>query len=199
MNLGFGQILTVLAGLHPDAKANVLEARLKYFQRIPFPATVEKVGSGGRAEFGVADFLKLVLTFELLAAGIAPRQAAALVDASWAESGPFLARAWISRSTPLDDFILVHPAGLSAKKNDAGSVEMGDAKDFAAVMRRSGQEGRRVVTVNAGSLATALDASLAKLAKTPRDETERVRAALNEWADVAGRQVFIKVKRRTGT
>jgi len=110
-----------------------------------------------------------------------------------------LARAWTSRSMPLDDFILVHPSGLSAKKNDAGSVELGDAKDFAAVMRRSGQQGRRVVSVNAGSLAAALDVSLAKLPNTPRDEAERVRAALNEWADVAGRQVFIKVKRKTGT
>jgi hypothetical protein len=105
----------------------------------------------------------------------------------------------MSRNTPLDDFILVHPAGLSARKGDAGSVAVGDTKDFAVAMKRGGQKGRRVISVNAGSLSKALDDALAKLPRAPRDEYARIRTALDEWADVAGRRVHVEIRKKTGT
>jgi hypothetical protein len=192
MKLGFGQILTIMGGLHPDAKGNVLEARLKYFHRIPFPASVERVGSGGRAEFSLAESLKLVLTFELLAAGVAPRQAALLIEQSWEKVQPFLARSWISRGQGLDDFIFVHPAGLGSKRGNAGEVSTGDTVAFSIAMKGRDALSRRVISINACSLSGALAAALDGLPKEPRDEAARVRKMIDEWADLAGRQVHVK-------
>ena len=51
MDLGFGHLVGVMSAMHAGVEARIVQARLKYFQRLPFPSASIRVGTGGRAEY----------------------------------------------------------------------------------------------------------------------------------------------------
>jgi hypothetical protein len=123
VNFGFGDVLKVMSGLHPDVDAGIVEARLKYLQRLPFPSSDIKVGKGARAYYTAEQLAKLTMAFELLAVGVVPTQAASIVDGLWSELSPSFAAAWLERDQAKERrMLVVRVRGFDARRGATGTV-----------------------------------------------------------------------------
>ena len=197
MRLGFGQLLLVTSGMHPGVEARLIEARLKYFQRMPFPSGIERVGSGGRTDYPAEDVVMLITVFELLAAGIAPLLAASVVGAAQGGLVPFVANTWMNRTTETDALLLVQPDGFEAKRGGAGELFVGRKLDLDIWTRKRGDAARRVVVVNAARMTSQLDTAFENLASMAPLAPARARAGFDAWAEDTA--AAAAARSRTGT
>jgi hypothetical protein len=182
MDLGFGQMLAVLGGMHGDVDTRIVRARIKYLQRLSFPAPELKVGTGERTRYGLENMLKVVTAFELLAAGVAPLQAAALVGNAWPGMKRTWSLAWTGRGRPgpyMPELLLARVAGL-ADADGAGGAVAAREFDLRAWMQARKPEDRRITLIEATLVAEAL-AGAARKGLKPEVESALM-AALDDWA-----------------
>lgn len=162
MELGFGQLLDILAEMHPDVDPKVVSARLKYFQRLPepFPSKATIVGAGARATYSAEDLMGLVLAFEFLAIGLAPLQSALLVRDDWPRLSSSFAKAWFTREARDPMIVMVRAEGLGSKRGLTGSIAIGDEIDLRNWAIAKVVEDRRLAVFDAGRVARALDGAI---------------------------------------
>lgn len=82
VHLLFNQIERLLAELHdiPPKRYSALNARLKHFKRLGFPAGVN-TGRGVAAKYDASAIVRLLLAFEFLQFGMGPEKAVQLIRA----------------------------------------------------------------------------------------------------------------------
>ncbi|MDE1918566.1 MAG: hypothetical protein KGJ57_21200 [Sphingomonadales bacterium] len=166
--------------------AEVVQARIKYFHRLDFPFKPTGVGSGWRVEYDIDAFLRIVVAFELLAAGVAPVKTVALVNSGWAAISRAFARGWTAREErgAEPSLMLLRSDGLDSERPGTGTVRAGREADLrgwanltAEVMRAelteeeeqaaekgelSADEDRRLIVVEARRLSVALIRAMRK-------------------------------------
>ncbi|VVS98011.1 hypothetical protein SPHINGO391_210030 [Sphingomonas aurantiaca] len=196
MELGFGQLLDIVAEMHPGVDPGIVSARLKYFQRLPepFPSKATVIGAGARAEYSADDLLGLVLAFEVLASGIAPLQAATLVRDGWKNLSRSFAKAWAARALHEPMVVMMRVEGLGSKRGAAGSTTVGDEVDLRNWAVGKDTEDRRLVVFEMGRVARSLDAALS--ATQPFKRVLTILKLIETWRQAVLAQVPI---RRTGT
>jgi hypothetical protein len=193
-----------MSAIHDKVDSATVEARLKYLQRVPFPAPRTDVGKGGRTYYSADDLMKLVAVFELIAGSMLPAQAAALVKDRWDGIAIGLGRAWDARSNPAASILMVAtPNTFDVDGAGAGHVDVTSAEELAVwfTHRRdaAGKDGadaprrldRRVTVVDLVSLAIALEAALSP--SSPVLEFIAMERELDAWVATRRRAV------RTGT
>lgn len=166
MQLGYGQIGSVLSALHPDVPASRIDTRLKYFQRLSFPSEKILVGTGWRAAYDPRDLMRLVVAFELLAIGASPGAVAPVVDASWTGIEDHLRQGWAERgrrrfAMPL----LVRMNGLGGRSRAGAEMIEGTAPMLRDWLQGADEEGgvlsgRAVTVLDAVRVGLALEAAL---------------------------------------
>lgn len=164
-----------MSAIHQQVDPAIVEARLKYLQRVPFPAPRGDVGRGGRTYYSAEDLMKLVAVFELIAASVLPAQAAALVNERWDVITRGLVRAWNARAdNGVSVVMLAAPNTFDVEDAGAGHIEIAAADELALRLRatrisiRRGTAGgradgslaRHLTLVDLTALALALDAAL---------------------------------------
>lgn len=183
MVLGFGNIRAIVGHMHPGVEEKIVQARLKYLHRLDFPFKVEDVGTGGRVHYDVDALLRIVAVFELLAAGIAPNQAASLVQGSWAAMSLALARGWVRRDGGGAPVVaMVRTDGLSAAD---GGILTGGELEARIWTTLSGTDDRRITLVETRRVARSLEGALTEGLKLV--EARRTMVAIDAAADVAMR------------
>ena len=186
MDLGFGQMMAVVGALHAGVDVKVIRARLKYFQRITFPASEDVfVGTGERARYDAETLMKLLLAFELLAAGVAPQQAATLVNDGWEEpASTALARGWAGRDDRGDyvpTLLTVRVVGLESKRAGSGRLEVAGELRLRIWLNARDKDDRRLLLVETVQLALALRSALGKeLMLSP---AIKMQSALDAWSE----------------
>ena len=108
LRLSYAVMERVIAGMHSvgEDQHSALRGRMKYFQRMGFPADRPK--RGARTGYSLEDLLQLVLAFELLECGVAPVRAARAARTNWQfNRGAFARAAQGARS-----FLAMHPRAL---------------------------------------------------------------------------------------
>lgn len=188
MRLGYGQLAAVMGRMHAGVEQRVVDARLKYFQRRAFPSEELLVGRGWRADYGPEELLKLVLAFELLALGIAPGQAAALVGESWAGVADRIGAVWLNRSS-LDypNLLVARVDGLEAKRGGSGSITDATGVDPGKWTMAGDPADRRLLILDVVKMAKALDGALSEglFGKT----LVGARQGLDQWATTGGSEM----------
>lgn len=193
MLFGFGNLLAVLAAVHPEVGEDIVEARLKYLQRLPFPAEHIKVGKGGRANYSADDLMKLVVAFELLAVGIVPAQAAGIVAERWSKLSPDIADAWVFRSNPIESILLLARIdGFDTRRGNTGTAEVFNNEDLLIWRKQRDLKDRRAVVVDLLAMARAL----AKAFETEKPVVQNVAMLRDLEAWVSERR---RARVRTGT
>jgi hypothetical protein len=205
MLFGFGHLVSVMSAIHGKVDSATVEARLKYLQRVPFPAPRADVGKGGRTYYSADDLMKIVVVFELIAASMLPAQAAAIVNDRWLDISPGLAMAWNGRSNPIASVLMVAtPNTFNIDGQGSGRIDVTSADELSMwfkqrrrVDRRMDADDRqlplgpRVTVVDLVSLAVALGEALEPA--RPVVEFIAMGRELETW--VANRRQV----RRTGT
>lgn len=196
MELGFGQLLDIVAEMHPGVDPGIVSARLKYFQRLPdaFPSKATVIGGGARADYSADDLLGLVLAFELLASGLSPLQAAMLVREGWMSLSRSFAKAWAARERHEPIVVMMRVEGLEAKRGAAGSTTVGDEVDLRNWAVGKETDDRRLIVFELGRVARKLNAALTTTQPFKRALT--ISKLIEAWRQSVLAQVPI---RRTGT
>lgn len=83
LRVSYAVLEGVIAALHAvgDDQHAALRGRMKYFQRMGFPA--ERPRRGSRTGYAVEDLLQVVVAFELLECGVAPIRAVRAARTNW--------------------------------------------------------------------------------------------------------------------
>lgn len=192
MNFGFGQLVEVMSAMHDDVDAGIVEARLKYFQRLPFPSQDIKVGKGGRAYYSADQLMKLVAALELLAAGIVPLQAAGLVSENWGEVAKGLGRAWLSRHDAMAaQYLFASVDGFDTRRGRSGSVDIAPDPNAANWLRGAPAGRRQITIVDLVRVAGALNEAFHP--ENPHMDMLRMARDVGDWAELHA------ATRRTGS
>lgn len=182
MALSFGELSAIMSAMHGDAARGAVEARLKYLQRLAFPSSANSVGKGHRAAYSELDLVKVSLAVELLALGLVPAHAKALVDSHWDGLDRSLARTWLRRDDrhAFGDYLVIRPDVLGHDDHDGGTATVVAAAEAKEWFRRGEPEDRRCAFVDLVGWALALDAAL--VAGTDMFVAGRYRAGIDDWA-----------------
>ncbi|RYE38179.1 MAG: hypothetical protein EOP21_12660, partial [Hyphomicrobiales bacterium] len=86
-------LLSTMHGLDGPGVGHTAHTRLRYLQKIGFPASAN-AGRGRRTVHDLKALLQLALVFEMLDLGILPARAAATVDTLWPDLGAAFTDAW---------------------------------------------------------------------------------------------------------
>lgn len=182
-----------MSSVHGDVGSAIVEARLKYLQRVPFPASRRDVGKGGRTYYSADDLMRLAVVFELIAASLLPAQSAALVDERWTEISTGLASAWTGRSSPAASVLMLAiPNTFDVDGLGAGRVDIRSVDEVAIWLKHRRLSGRkmaadghrpqpepRATLVDLVALATALDEALSASTQVP--EFVAMKSEVDAW------------------